>query len=107
LDANALCNTSATPAAKNFHHRPRSRHWQWPARLLKVIDDLLNYFAQLLIYLDRIIAVDARNQIRAFADVDLVLTAPFDPAVILIDRFHFQLPATVLQTRCAVRQTDE
>ena len=69
-------------------HRPRSRRGQWPARLLKLIDDLLNDFAQFFINLDGIIAVDARNQIRALADVNLVLIAPFNPSMILVDLFH-------------------
>src|SRR4051812_19723937 len=74
---------------RNFHHRPRSWLGKGTPGLLEVVDDILDDLPQLFVNLDRIIAMDASDQIGAFADVDLVLVAPFHPAMILVDWFHW------------------
>jgi hypothetical protein len=56
---------------------------------LKVTNNILNNAAQLSIELDRFIAMDPSDQIRAPAKVDLILIAPFYPLVISIARLHF------------------
>jgi hypothetical protein len=55
----------------------------------KVTNNVLNNAAQLSIELDRFIAMDPSDQIRAPAKVDLILIAPFHPLVISIARLHF------------------
>ena len=69
-------------------HRPPSRAGERPARLLKTVDDLLDDFAKFLVDLDRIVAVDAGDEIGALADVDLVFVAPFHPARICVGQFN-------------------
>jgi hypothetical protein len=62
--------------------------WQFAPGLLKVIDDLLNNFAKLLIDFDRIVPMNACDQIGSLADINLVLVAPLNPSMVIVDRFH-------------------
>jgi hypothetical protein len=85
---------------QDFHHRSNFRGRKLSSRLLEVIDDILNDFAQLPVNLDGIVAVDAGNEIGTFADVDLILVAPFDPAMVGVNEFH---PADSSMARCTCR----
>jgi hypothetical protein len=62
------------------------------ARLLKVIDDILHDFVEFLVDYYRVVAMDTRDQIRTLANVDLVLVAPLDTAMVRVDWFQFQSP---------------
>jgi hypothetical protein len=57
--------------------------------LLKVVNDFLDDFAEFFVNLHRIIAVNARDQVGALTDVDLVFVTPFHPAMVFVDWLHF------------------
>ena len=52
---------------------------------MEMIDDLLNYFPEFLINLDRIVTVNSGDQIGVLADVHLVFVAPLHPSMIFVD----------------------
>ena len=54
----------------------------------EMADDIFGDVAQLGVQLGWIVAVDARDEVRALAKVGLVLFAPLDPFVILVTRLH-------------------
>jgi hypothetical protein len=56
---------------------------------MKVVDNFLDHFAKLLIDFHRVVPVNACDEVRTLTNVDLVLVAPFDPAMVFVDRFHF------------------
>jgi hypothetical protein len=53
-----------------------------------MVDHLINDLAELRRDGSRIVTMNARNQVRALADVRLVLVAPLDPFVIPVAWFH-------------------
>src|SRR3954453_22471898 len=69
-------------------------HWPHPGRReratfgLEMGDDVFDYLAQIRVDFLRIIPVDPRDKIGAFANVCPILFAPFDPFVILVAFFH-------------------
>ena len=69
-------------------------HWacSWwrkcSAFVLKVVDNIVNHFEQLNIELNRIIAVDPRDQVGTPPDIGLIFFTPFNPFMKPIRRLH-------------------
>lgn len=62
---------------------------QWLADRLEVSDDLFDNLAQFTVQFHRIIAMDAGDQVRALADVHLILFTPFNPFMVLVRLLSF------------------
>ena len=56
-----------------------------------MLNNVFYYLAHIAIDLQRIIAVNASNEVWAFPKVGLILFAPLDPFVIFITRLYFSL----------------
>ena len=52
---------------------------------MKVVDNILNGTAKLAVQEDRVLSMDACDQIRTFADINLVFFIPLYPFMISID----------------------
>lgn len=54
----------------------------------KVLNDLLDDFAKLWVNLKRIVATSRSGPVRASANADVLVVAPFVPSMIFVDRHH-------------------
>jgi len=92
--ARGRASTRSFASLKHLHHRSGSRREEFSVLFLEVVDDLLNDFAEFLVDLNWIVAVDSGDEVGTFADVDLILVAPLHPAMIGVDWLH-PLPGVV------------
>jgi hypothetical protein len=72
----------------DLHHRVDPGFGERLSRGVEVLDDFIDDFAEFAVKLDGIIAVDSRNEIRAFAEIGLILLTPFHPLVVSVGCFH-------------------
>ncbi len=64
-----------------------------PTFLSKMVNDVFNNFTQFAVELNGVLAMNAGNQIRALANIDLISLTPLYPFVVPITLFHVLMVA--------------